>query len=96
MHNRSPRLSVSMPRSWVLQTAWLSYKQHYENIYSGPQHKKYRRIAYQQYVRWARGYVGKNIRVVIPACAVSCIRAHFPPPGDEENLEFTGFRHLDL
>ena len=53
---------------WVLQTAWLTYKQHYENIYSGPQHKKYRHIAYRQYLRCVHGYVEKkNIRVVIPA-----------------------------
>ena len=49
-----------------------------------------------QHVGWVDGYVGKIICVVIPACAISCIRAHFPSPGDEENLEFTGFKHPDL
>ena len=80
----------------VLQVALLAYKGMYENVYDGPTHKKYRHIAYRQYVRWVCGYVGKNIRVVIPSCAVSCIRAHFPPPGDEDNFVFTGFRYADL
>ena len=81
---------------FVLQVAWLGYKQHYKNAYKGPTHKKYRHIAYRQYVRWTHGYVGKEIRVVIPSCAVSCIRAHFPPPADEENFEFVGFLYPDL
>ena len=74
---------------WVLQVA-------YEDVHNGPKHKKYRHIAYHQYVRWVHGHIGKNIRVGIPSCAVSCIRAHFPPPGDEENFQFTGFRYPEL
>ena len=81
---------------WVLQVAWLAYKQTYEDVYNGPQHKKYRHITYCQYVRWVHGHIGKDIRVVIPSCAVSCIRAHFPPPGNEENSQFTGFRYPEL
>ena len=53
---------------FVLQVAWLSYKQHYENVYDGPTHKKYRHVSYRQYVRWTHGYVGKQIRVVTPSC----------------------------
>uniref|UniRef100_A0A3Q3D4C8 Uncharacterized protein n=1 Tax=Hippocampus comes TaxID=109280 RepID=A0A3Q3D4C8_HIPCM len=30
-------------------------------------------------------------RVVLPACAVSCIGALFPPPGEEESAVFKGF-----
>ena len=81
---------------FVLQVAWQGYKQHYENGYEGPTHKKYRHIAYRQYVSWTHGYVGKHIRVVIPSCAVSCIRAHFPLSGDEEHFEFVGFLYPDL
>jgi len=81
---------------FVLQVAWLSYKQHYANAYEGPDHKKYRHIAYRQYIRWVHGFVGKNIRSVIPSCAVCCIQAHFPPPGIEEDFEFTGFMLPDL
>ena len=81
---------------FVLQVAWLSYEQHYEDAYEGPLHKKYKHIAYRQYVRWIHGYVGKQIRVVLPSCAVSCIRAHFPSPGDEEHFNFVGFKYPDL
>ena len=80
----------------VLQVAWLAYKGMYENVYDGPTYKNYRHIAYRQYVIRVSGYVGKNIRVVIPSCAVSCIRDHFPPPGDEDNFVFTWFRYTDL
>ena len=31
----------------------------------------------------------------IPSCAVSCIRAHFPPPGPEEEFQFEGFHYPD-
>ena len=81
---------------FVLQVAWQRYKQHYENGYEGPTHNKYRHIAYRQYVSWIHGYMGKHIRVVIPSCAVSCIRAHFPPPGDGEHFEFVSFLFPDL
>ena len=38
---------------WVLQTAWLQYKQQYGSFtYEGPEHKKNRHIAYRQVVRW--------------------------------------------
>ena len=39
--------------------------------------------------------LGKDIRVPLPSCAVSCIRAHFLPPGLEEDFEFVGFRYAD-
>jgi hypothetical protein len=44
-------------------------------------------------VRWCWGVVGKEIRVVLPSCAVSCIQAHFPPPGDEDDFEFVTRLH---
>ena len=81
---------------WVLQVAWFQYKQQYGNTaYEGPEHKILRHTAYRQLVRWCWGVLGKDIRVVLPSCAVSCIRAHFPPPGDEENFEFVGFLCAD-
>ena len=37
---------------WVLQTAWLQYKQQYgSSAYEGPEHKKNFHIAYRQLVR---------------------------------------------
>ena len=76
---------------WVLQTAWYQYKQQYSRSYEGPQHKLNRHMAYRQLVRWCWGILGKEIRVPLPSCAVCCIRAHFPPPGLEDDFQFEGF-----
>ena len=81
---------------WVLQTAWHQYKQQYGTKgVEGPTYKRNRHVAYRQLVRWCWGFVGKEIRVVLPSCAVMCIRQHFPAPGLEENFVFTGFLFAD-
>ena len=81
---------------WVLQAAWLQYKQQYgSTAYEGPDRKISCHVAYRQLVRWCWGVVGKEIRVVLPSCAVSCIRAHFLPPGNEDDFEFVGFHFAD-
>ena len=81
---------------WVLQTAWNQYRQQYGgNAFDGPEHKKMRHIAYRQFVRWCWGIIGKDIRVPLPSCVVCCIRAHFPPPGLEEDFVFEAFRFVD-
>ena len=81
---------------WALQIAWLQYKQEYgRRACEGPEHKVNRHVAYRQFVRWCWGVIGRDIRVVMPSCAVSCIRAHFPPPGDEDDFVFVGFRFAD-
>ena len=59
-----PRFQSVCLDPWVLQVAWLAYRQTYEDVYNGPQHKKYRHITYRQYVRWVQGHVGKNIVAV--------------------------------
>ncbi|KXJ11944.1 P2X purinoceptor 7 [Exaiptasia diaphana] len=79
---------------WVLETAWFQYSQQYGAV-NTPEHKRKRHIAYRQLVRWCWGVLGKEIRVVLPSCAVMCIRAHFPPPGLEDDFEFTGFQYPD-
>ncbi|CAH3162429.1 unnamed protein product, partial [Porites lobata] len=80
---------------WVLQTAWFQYKQQYKESYDGPEDKLYRHIAYRQLARWCWGILGKEIRVVLPSCAVMCIRNFYPPPGPEEEFVFTGFKYAD-
>ena len=42
--------------------------------------KSYRFIAYRQYISWIFGWLGKDVRKVIPACAVNKIRMNFPAP----------------
>ncbi|XP_078356368.1 P2X purinoceptor 7-like [Oculina patagonica] len=80
---------------WVLQVAWYQYKQQYKAAYEGREDKLYRHVAYRQLARWCWGILGKEIRVVLPACAVMCIRNFFPPPGPEEDFVFEGFRYAD-
>ena len=73
---------------WMLKTAWYQYKQQYTDSYEGPEHKQFRHIAYHQLARWCWGFLGKDVCAVLPSCAVMCIRAHFPPPGLEEDFFF--------
>ena len=80
---------------WVLEASWFQYRQQYGAGNNIPEHKKNRHIAYRQLVRWCWGVLGKEIRVVLPSCAVMCIRAHFPPPGIEEDFEFVRFHYAD-
>lgn len=81
---------------WVLQAAWFQYKQQYgDNAFQGPKHKQNRHIAYRQLVRWCWGVLGEKVRVPLPSCAVCCIRAHFPPPGLEDDFTFEGFHYAD-
>lgn len=80
---------------WVLQVAWYQYKQQYKAAYDGREDKLFRHIAYRQLTRWCWGILGKEIRVVLPACAVMCIRNFYPPPGPEEDFVFEGFHYAD-
>ena len=71
-----PGFSAVCLDRWVLQTALYQYRQQYSECYDGPEHKLNRHIAYRQLVRWCWSIIGKEIRVVLPSRAVSCIRAH--------------------
>jgi len=76
----------------VLQIAWDEYKHHYgDRAYDGPQHRKNRHTAFRQFVFWCYKYLGKDIRIFLPACVVSSIRAKFPPPEPEAEPKFRGF-----
>ncbi|KAG1653158.1 hypothetical protein GQR58_025784 [Nymphon striatum] len=60
----------SRPTVWHLQDCTIILSQSISP-------KKYRYVAYRQFVRWCWGFLGKNIRVVIPSCAVTAIRNAF-------------------
>ncbi|XP_069133573.1 uncharacterized protein [Argopecten irradians] len=73
---------------YVLETAYLTFRQ-----YHGPlpedQNKRNRYIAYRQFVRWCWGWLGRHVRVILPACAVSSIRNTFPAAdGQYHGFEF--------
>jgi len=80
---------------WVLQVAWYQYKQQYKASYDGQEDKLFPHTAYRQLTQWCRGILGKEIRVVLPACGVMCIRNFYPPPGPEEDFVFEGFHYAD-
>ena len=65
-----------------IATCWSQYLQQYgAKAFEGPEHKKHRHFAYRQFVRWCWDILSKEIKVPLPSGAVSCIRAHFLPPG---------------
>uniref|UniRef100_A0A3Q3E964 Uncharacterized protein n=1 Tax=Hippocampus comes TaxID=109280 RepID=A0A3Q3E964_HIPCM len=70
-----PGLNAVCLDPYGLQVAWMTYKQQYKG----------------KAFDGPQDFLGQDNRVVLPACAVSCIRAHFPPP-EEESAVFKGFR----
>ena len=88
----NPAFAAVCLNHWALRTAWYQYRQEYENPFEGPEHQRSRHVAYRQLARLGWGVLGRHVRVVLPSCAVSCIRAHFPPPGPEDEHTFVGFR----
>ena len=78
---------------WVLRLAWSQYRQQYDA-------KAFKKALNTKNIDMLHignllGGVGKEIRVPFPSCVVSCIRAHFPPPGLEEDFVFEGFKFAD-
>ncbi len=74
---------------WSLRNAYLEYKTKYEH-YNEQTHERYRYTAYRELVRMCWGYIGKHIRLTLPACAVMRIRNTFP------SESYTGFRYPNL
>lgn len=51
--------------------------------------RKFRYVAYRQFVRWCWGFLGKNNRTPLPACVMSRIRNAFPAnDGQYKNFEW--------
>lgn len=71
----------------VLQTAYWHYRCVYgEEEMRKTAEEKYRYSAYRQFVTWVYQHLGKDIRVVLPACVIRKIREEFP------SEMYTGFR----
>ncbi|MEE4247278.1 MAG: hypothetical protein V2I33_17845 [Kangiellaceae bacterium] len=51
--------------------------------------RRSRFMAYRMMVHWCWGFLGKELRVPLPSCAVSAIRQKFP----SENGDYTGFNY---
>ncbi|KAI7801783.1 putative P2X purinoceptor 7-like, partial [Triplophysa rosa] len=50
--------------------------------------ERFRYLAYRSFASWCWGYLGRHVRVVIPACVVQRIRQEFPDAGGN----YVGFR----
>uniref|UniRef100_A0A672HNJ0 P2X purinoreceptor 7 intracellular domain-containing protein n=1 Tax=Salarias fasciatus TaxID=181472 RepID=A0A672HNJ0_SALFA len=71
---------------YVLQAAYAYERQIFGETQETMVNSSYRHLAYRNFVRWCWGYLGQHIRVVLPSCAVTVIREHFPEDGP-----YTGF-----
>ena len=94
-NHRSPLCITNHPgfdgvclNQWVLETAWYNYRQQYDEGFDGPEHKEIGMLHIDNWLCGVGGKLGRHIRVVLPSFAVSCVRAHFPPPGPEEDHQF--------
>ncbi|XP_049451180.1 P2X purinoceptor 7-like [Epinephelus fuscoguttatus] len=66
---------------FALQNAMNIYRQDNGELMERGYENQCRHLAYRSLVSWCWGYLGRRIRVVIPACVVLCIRWEFPDPG---------------
>lgn len=48
-------------------------------------------MAYRMLVYWCWGYLGRDVRVPLPSCAVTAIRERFP----SEDGIYVGFNYVD-
>ena len=58
--------------------------------------RRYRYVAYQQFVRWTYSVLGKNIRVPLPTCVVGCVRRQFPLKKNNEGFEGFCWAYEDI
>nr|XP_054763270.1 uncharacterized protein LOC129269815 [Lytechinus pictus] len=65
---------------WVLDTAYLGYRQQYGDRarHDATENEKHRHVGYRQLARWCWGFLGRSVRVPLPSCAVTRIRATYP------------------
>ncbi|KAK0142691.1 hypothetical protein N1851_019381 [Merluccius polli] len=70
-----------------LQVAYLNFRQEHGALHAS-RAEQFRYTAYRQVVRWAHGFLGREIRKAIPACIVAAIRRQYP----EEGGTYRGFQ----
>ncbi|XP_056014380.1 P2X purinoceptor 7-like [Ostrea edulis] len=80
-----PGFSLVCLDVYVLETAYYQYRSQYGELQTSIEERN-RYTSYRQLVRWCWGYLGKNVRVPLPSCAIQKIRAAFP------SEDYEGFR----
>ncbi|KAL2093123.1 hypothetical protein ACEWY4_010435 [Coilia grayii] len=60
---------------YSLQNAGQIYRADYGPLRLRGIHRRYRYLSYRSFVSWCWGFLGRKIRVVIPACVVLRIRS---------------------
>ncbi|XP_037613535.1 P2X purinoceptor 7-like [Sebastes umbrosus] len=63
---------------FTMQNAYNVYRAEYGALHQRAIERQYRYLAYRSFVSWCWGFLGRRIRVVIPACVVLRIRREFP------------------
>ncbi|KAL8622338.1 hypothetical protein ACOMHN_043342 [Nucella lapillus] len=66
---------------FVLETAYLQFRQEHDVDLDTTQAEKYRYTGYRQTVRWCYKFLGRSTRVPLPSCVVSRIRTEYPSDG---------------
>ena len=56
--------------------------------------RKYRYVAYRQFVRWCWGWLGRDVRVQLPACVQASVKVAYPDGAN--NYRGTRLRRLDV
>nr|XP_054770489.1 uncharacterized protein LOC129278314 [Lytechinus pictus] len=80
-----------------LYIGWLEYTERWRRAarsFADRNNEKYRYVAYRKVVRWCWGYLGKDIRVQLPACVHSKIMTSYPDGGGQ--YKGTILRRLEL
>ncbi|XP_033969650.1 P2X purinoceptor 7-like [Trematomus bernacchii] len=71
-----------------LQNAFNIYRAEHGRLQMRQIQQRHRYLAYRSFVSWCWGFLGRKIRVVIPACVVLRIHREFPDPQNN----YVGFR----
>ncbi|XP_070183087.1 P2X purinoceptor 7-like [Littorina saxatilis] len=72
---------------YVLETCYHWYNQQYGRAIQDA-NERFRYVAYRMLVRWVWKWLGRDIRVTLPACAVARIREQFP----SADGQYVGYR----
>ncbi|XP_072014179.1 uncharacterized protein [Amphiura filiformis] len=80
-----------------LYIGWMEYTSRWRRAavsFADRNNEKYRYVGYRKFVRWCWGYLGKDIRVQLPACVHSAIMRAYPD--GRNNYKGTVLRVLRL